>query len=103
MQVEKKKISFSRKNIKILYKILYGFSKKIQCDHVSSFAGHAALFLLTSLFPMAMYCRTFSTVPAQYDSKGAYAAFKADYGGGVCGKYHNRQVIYDACNACLCG
>ena len=64
MQVEKKKISFSRKNIKILYKILYGFSKKIQCDHVSSFAGHAALFLLTSLFPMAMYCiAIFSYLP----------------------------------------
>lgn len=32
------------------------FSRKIKYDHVSSFAGHAALFLLMSLFPMVMYC-----------------------------------------------
>ena len=30
--------------------------RKIRYDHVSSFAGHAALFLLMSLFPMAMFC-----------------------------------------------
>ncbi|MDE7273144.1 MAG: YihY/virulence factor BrkB family protein [Lachnospiraceae bacterium] len=37
---------------------------KVRYDHVSSFAGHAALFLLMSLFPMAMYCISiFSYLP----------------------------------------
>ena len=43
------------KEKKELVEIVLSFSKKIQYDHVSSFAGHAALFLLMSLFPMAMY------------------------------------------------
>lgn len=50
--------------IKKIYKIFYSFVRKIQYDHVSSFAGHAALFLLLSLFPMAMYCiAIFSYLP----------------------------------------
>lgn len=35
--------------------IILSFSRKIKYDHVSSFAGHAALFLLMSLFPMVMF------------------------------------------------
>lgn len=62
MQTEDKK-TFIRK-VKIVFDILNNFSRKIQYDHVSSFAGHAALFLLTSLFPMAMYCiAVFSYLP----------------------------------------
>ncbi|MBD5452253.1 MAG: YihY/virulence factor BrkB family protein [Lachnospiraceae bacterium] len=30
--------------------------RKIRYDHVSSFAGHAALFILMSLFPMVLFC-----------------------------------------------
>ena len=64
MQTEKKKRFVSRKTIKIIYDICNSFARKIQYDHVSSFAGHAALFLLTSLFPMAMYCiALFSYLP----------------------------------------
>jgi len=49
---------------KNIYEISYSFVRKIQYDHVSSFAGHAALFLLLSLFPMAMYCiAIFSYLP----------------------------------------
>ena len=43
------------KEKKELVEIMLSFSKKIQYDHVSSFAGHAALFLLMSIFPMVMY------------------------------------------------
>jgi membrane protein len=42
--------------IRNIYEIAYSFVRKIKYDHVSSFAGHAALFLLMSIFPMAMYC-----------------------------------------------
>ena len=48
--MRKKKIS-AREWIEIIM----SFTKKIKYDHVSSFAGHAALFLLMSLFPMVMY------------------------------------------------
>ena len=51
-----KKKRITRKNIKIVYEITYSFVTKVKYDHVSSFAGHAALFLLMSLFPMAMFC-----------------------------------------------
>lgn len=50
MRTGKKKIS-----IRELIEIIRSFTKKIKYDHVSSFAGHAALFLLMSLFPMIMY------------------------------------------------
>lgn len=50
----KKRIT--RKEIRLIYEIAYSFVSKVKYDHVSSFAGHAALFLLMSLFPMAMYC-----------------------------------------------
>ena len=56
MGTEDRKKRLTRKNIKKLYEISYSFLRKIKYDHVSSFAGHAALFLLMSLFPMAMYC-----------------------------------------------
>lgn len=59
-----KKKRITRKNIKIVYEITYSFVTKIKYDHVSSFAGHAALFLLMSLFPMAMFCISmFSYLP----------------------------------------
>lgn len=60
----KKKRRITRKEIKTVYEITYSFVTKIKYDHVSSFAGHAALFLLMSLFPMAMYCISiFSYLP----------------------------------------
>lgn len=59
-----KKKRITRKEIKVVYEISYSFITKIKYDHVSSFAGHAALFLLMSLFPMAMYCISiFSYLP----------------------------------------
>jgi membrane protein len=51
----KKKTRITINTIVGLYKAIYSFVKKIKYDHVSSFAGHAALFLLMSLFPMAMF------------------------------------------------
>lgn len=51
-----KKKRITRKEIKLVYEITYSFITKVKYDHVSSFAGHAALFLLMSLFPMAMFC-----------------------------------------------
>ncbi|MDE7206870.1 MAG: YihY/virulence factor BrkB family protein, partial [Lachnospiraceae bacterium] len=47
---------FTKRRIKTTYEIGYSFLRKIRYDHVSSFAGHAALFILMSLFPMAMLC-----------------------------------------------
>lgn len=35
--------------------LIYGFVRKVKYDHVSSFAGYGALFILMSLFPMMMY------------------------------------------------
>lgn len=49
------RISTKRK-LRITYEIAYSFMRKIRYDHVSSFAGHAALFILMSLFPMVMFC-----------------------------------------------
>lgn len=46
----------TKRRIRTTYEIIYSFMRKIRYDHVSSFAGHAALFLLMSLFPMAMFC-----------------------------------------------
>ena len=64
MCTEKKKKRITRKEIKKIYEISYSFVRKIKYDHVSSFAGHAALFLLMSLFPMAMFCISiFSYLP----------------------------------------
>ncbi len=42
--------------IKTAMEQIYYFTKKIKYDHVSSFAGHAALFVLMSLVPMLMFC-----------------------------------------------
>lgn len=59
-----KKKRITRKKIKTVYEITYSFITKVKYDHVSSFAGHAALFLLMSLFPMAMFCISmFSYLP----------------------------------------
>lgn len=59
-----KKMMLREAKIKTIYEIACSFVRKIQYDHVSSFAGHAALFLLLSLFPMAMYCiAIFSYLP----------------------------------------
>lgn len=59
-----KKKRITRKNIKIVYEMTCSFITKVKYDHVSSFAGHAALFLLMSLFPMAMFCISmFSYLP----------------------------------------
>lgn len=50
--------------MKKIYEMSYSFVRKIKYDHVSSFAGHAALFLLMSIFPMAMFCISiFSYLP----------------------------------------
>ncbi len=54
----------TRKEIRAVYEIAYSFVRKVKFDHVSSFAGHAALFLLMSIFPMAMFCISiFSYLP----------------------------------------
>lgn len=45
-----------RKKLRIIYEVAYSFMRKIRYDHVSSFAGHASLFILMSLFPMVMFC-----------------------------------------------
>jgi membrane protein len=45
----------TRKKLFEIFEMIYSFTRKIKYDHVSSFAGHAALFLLMSLFPMAMF------------------------------------------------
>ena len=59
--------------VKKIYEISYSFVRKIQYDHVSSFAGHAALFLLMSLFPMAMYCiAVFAYLPIDTASFSQY-------------------------------
>lgn len=73
MHSEENKKRIARKNIKKLYEISYSFVRKIKYDHVSSFAGHAALFLLMSLFPMAMYCISiFSYLPIDTGRFSAY-------------------------------
>ncbi|MBO5146938.1 MAG: YihY/virulence factor BrkB family protein [Lachnospiraceae bacterium] len=62
--MHKKKKRVTGKKIRKIYEISYSFVRKIKYDHVSSFAGHAALFLLMSLFPMAMFCISmFSYLP----------------------------------------
>ncbi len=45
----------TKRTIRITYEIIYSFIRKIRYDHVSSFAGHAALFILMSFFPMTMF------------------------------------------------
>ena len=55
MQVESKVEGRDReekdgKTLRTVLEITLSFMKKIQFDHVSSFAAHAALFLLMSLF-----------------------------------------------------
>lgn len=47
--------TFRKRHIKTLYELIYSFMRKIRYDHVSSFAGHAALFILMSLFPMVLF------------------------------------------------
>ena len=60
----RKKKRITRKEIRTVYEIGYSFARKVKFDHVSSFAGHAALFLLMSIFPMAMFCiSVFSHLP----------------------------------------
>ncbi|MDE7268001.1 MAG: YihY/virulence factor BrkB family protein [Lachnospiraceae bacterium] len=63
-----------RKNqIKTIYKFTYSFLRKIRYDHVSSFAGHAALFLLMSLFPMVLFCVSmFQYLPIHSDVFSSY-------------------------------
>ncbi|MDE6364584.1 MAG: YihY/virulence factor BrkB family protein [Lachnospiraceae bacterium] len=60
----RKKKRITRKELRTIYEIGYSFVRKVKFDHVSSFAGHAALFLLMSIFPMAMFCISiFSYLP----------------------------------------
>ena len=60
----RKKKRITRKEIRTVFEIGYSFVRKVKFDHVSSFAGHAALFLLMSIFPMAMFCiSVFSHLP----------------------------------------
>lgn len=60
----RKKKRITRKEIRTVYEIGYSFVRKVKFDHVSSFAGHAALFLLMSIFSMAMFCiSVFSHLP----------------------------------------
>lgn len=60
----RRKKRITRKELRTIYEIGYSFVRKVKFDHVSSFAGHAALFLLMSIFPMAMFCISiFSYLP----------------------------------------
>ena len=64
---------FTKKRIRTTYEIIYSFTRKIRYDHVSSFAGHAALFLLMSLFPMAMFCvSVFQYLPLDQEVVSSY-------------------------------
>lgn len=45
----------TKKRLVTLAEFIYSFMKKLEFDHVSSFAGNAALFILMSFFPMVMY------------------------------------------------
>jgi membrane protein len=70
---ETKKVRVTRKEIFSIYQIIYSFVRKIKYDHVSSFAGHAALFLLMSLFPMAMFLISmFNYIPIDSASLSKY-------------------------------
>lgn len=112
MGTEDRKKRLTRKNMKKLYEISYSFLRKIKYDHVSSFAGHAALFLLMSLFPMAMYCISmFNYLPIDTALYGISAwchtgrictASEPDSCGGVCGEYDHGKIIYHAGHAVLC-
>lgn len=63
----------SKKRLRIAYEIAYSFMRKIRYDHVSSFAGHAALFILMSLFPMVMFCVSmFQYLPLDPDIVSSY-------------------------------
>ncbi|MCM1182695.1 MAG: YihY/virulence factor BrkB family protein [Roseburia sp.] len=51
----------------------YYFTRKIKYDHVSSFAGHAALFVLMSLVPMLMFCVSiFQYLPVNVGEVSSY-------------------------------
>ena len=64
---------FTKKRIRTTYEIIYSFARKIRYDHVSSFAGHAALFLLMSLFPMVMFCvSVFRYLPLDQEVVSSY-------------------------------
>lgn len=63
----------TKRRIRTTYEIIYSFMRKIRYDHVSSFAGHAALFLLMSLFPMAMFCVSiFQYLPVHSGTVSSY-------------------------------
>lgn len=50
-----KKYRVKRNRRREIIDILISFTRKMRYDYVTSFSGHAALFLLMSLFPMLMY------------------------------------------------
>lgn len=63
-----------RKKLRIIYEVAYSFMRKIRYDHVSSFAGHASLFILMSLFPMVMFCVSmFQYLPVDSVTVTSYA------------------------------
>lgn len=50
-----KKYRIKRNRKREFIDIMISFTRKIRYDYVTSFSGHAALFLLMSFFPMIMY------------------------------------------------
>lgn len=75
---------FTTRRMRTTYEIIYSFMRKIRYDHVSSFAGHAALFLLMSLFPMAMFCvSVFQYLPFDREVVLSYARTVMPGGLGV--------------------
>lgn len=65
--------TFRKKHIRTIYEFIYSFMRKIRYDHVSSFAGHAALFILMSLFPMVLFCMSmFQYLPIDSGVLSAY-------------------------------
>ena len=56
-----------------LVEFVYSFMKKLEFDHVSSFAGNAALFILMSFFPMVMYIvSVFRFIPLDLNLLSSY-------------------------------
>jgi membrane protein len=65
--------SIKRKKLFEIFEMVYSFMRKIKYDHVSSFAGHAALFLLMSVFPMAMFfISMFNYIPIDSEELAKY-------------------------------
>lgn len=62
-----------KKKVKKMIRIMKCLGLKMQYDYLPSFSAHVALFMLMSLFPMAMFLTTFvKKLPFQVDRIGIY-------------------------------